>query len=254
MVDMITYNVNGIRAAIKHGFVDWLAKNNFDIVCLQEIKAMEDQVDLSIFKELGYTCYWFPAEKKGYSGVATLTKIKPDNVEYGLGIPEYDKEGRCIKIDIGDVTLLNMYFPSGSSGDHRQAIKMRFLGDFIPYIRKILKKKQLLISGDVNICHQPIDIHNPVSNANSSGFLPEERTWFTSLLNEGFFDTFRKFHNEPDQYTWWSYRAGARQRNLGWRIDYHIASEALKNRILDCQILSEAKHSDHCPVYLKINL
>jgi len=250
---IITYNVNGIRAAMKKGFVDWLKEEDPDVVCLQEVKALEEQADLEEIKSLGYEIYWNAAEKKGYSGVAIFTRIKPESVAVGLGVEKHDREGRLHKLNFGSFSLINSYFPSGSSGDERQAFKYEYLDDFYAYIEEVKKTEpNLVICGDVNICHTDIDIHNPKTNQNTSGFLPEERAWVTKFLESGFVDCFRQFDESPDHYTWWSYRAAARQRNKGWRIDYFFASESLKNQLQDCKILPEAKHSDHCPIRLEI--
>lgn len=254
MAKIITYNLNGIRSAISKDWENWLKATGADIVLLQEIKAMPEQVDLTIFERMGYETYWYPAQKKGYSGVALFTKIKPDHVEYGMGIAKYDDEGRVIRADYGDISVISVYMPSGSSGEERQAFKMVWLSDFMKYINKLKKtRKKLIISGDYNICHKAIDIHNPVSNKNSSGFLPEERDWMESFFNSGFIDCFRQFNQEPHQYTWWSYRFNSRAKNLGWRIDYHAATENLKDKLKKCVILPEAKHSDHCPVLLEMD-
>lgn len=251
---IITYNVNGIRAAISKGFLDWLRATNPDVVCLQEIKAEPSQIPLLEFDELGYNHFWYPAQKKGYSGVAILSKQQPDKVTYGCGIKAYDDEGRVLRADYGDVSVLSLYHPSGSSGDERQAFKMKWLDDFLKYANELRKNRpNLIMCGDYNICHKPIDIHNPISNANSSGFLPEERAWFDDFVNEGYVDTFREFNKEPHQYTWWSYRAGARNKNLGWRIDYNMVTENLKTSLRRAVILPDAKHSDHCPVLLEID-
>lgn len=250
---IITYNVNGIRAALTKGFAEWLKATNADMICLQEVKAEEYQIDKAIFEDLGYHIYWHAAEKKGYSGVAIFTKHKPKFVDYGCGLPIYDREGRVLRTDFEDFSLMSVYMPSGSSGDERQGFKMQWLDDFHGYIQTLKQTiPNLIISGDYNICHQPIDIHNPKSNANSSGFLPEERQWVSNFLETGFIDTFRHFNQEPHQYSWWSYRAGARQKNLGWRIDYHLATQSLTNRLVRSAILPEAKHSDHCPILLEI--
>ncbi|MCH8902513.1 MAG: exodeoxyribonuclease III [Bacteroidetes bacterium] len=255
MAELISYNVNGIRAAIKKGFYDWLKKSKTDIICVQETKAMQEQVETEELEKLGYTQYWFSAEKKGYSGVAVFSKLKPDNIELGMGIDKYDSEGRVIKMDFGNVSLINAYFPSGSSGDHRQEVKMAFLDDFYTYTEELQNKgRELIICGDYNICRKPIDIHNPVGNVNSSGFLPEEREWFAKFMELGFIDTFRHFHDAPHNYTWWSYRFNVRARNLGWRIDYFLTSRSLEKNLMEASILPEVKHSDHCPVRLKINL
>jgi exodeoxyribonuclease III len=252
MAKIITYNVNGIRSAMSKGWLDWLKATSPDVVCLQEMKATPDQVDLTLFTNLGYEVFWYPAQKKGYSGVAILSRIKPTHVEYGMGMKVYDDEGRVVRADYGDVSVMSVYMPSGSSGEHRQGFKMIWLGDFMNYINELKKKrKKLIISGDFNICHKPIDIHNPVSNKNTSGFLPEEREWMDKFTGAGFVDTFRQFNQEPHQYTWWSFRFNARARNLGWRIDYHMATENLASSFTRSVILADAKHSDHCPVLLE---
>ncbi|WP_027420591.1 exodeoxyribonuclease III [Crocinitomix catalasitica] len=254
MAKFISYNVNGIRAALKKDWMDWLKSENPDVVCLQETKAHKDQLDLEIFTEAGYHTYWYSAEKKGYSGVAIFSKKEPDHIEYGCGIEKYDAEGRIIRADFGDFSVLSCYFPSGSSGDARQDFKMEYLRDFRVYIDELKKTRpNLLISGDVNICHEAIDIHNPVSNKKSSGFLPEEREWVTEFLKSGFIDSFRTLNKEPDNYTWWTYRFGARGKNLGWRIDYHFISESLGDKLQKAAILSEAVHSDHCPIVIEMN-
>lgn len=254
MKKIITYNVNGIRAAMRKGFIDWLKAAAPDIVCLQETKAQPDQIPVFDFDEAGYHHYWFSAEKKGYSGVGLLCKSKPDKVVKGMGIDKYDAEGRFIRADFGDISVVSVYHPSGSSGDMRQDFKMVWLDDFYNYIQDLQKERPyLVVSGDYNICHKAIDIHDPVRNANTSGFLPEERAWMTKFLDSGFIDTFRFFNNEPHQYSWWSFRANARQKNLGWRIDYNMVSKNLESRLEHALILQEAKHSDHCPVVLDIN-
>jgi exodeoxyribonuclease-3 len=236
------------------GLLDWIKAANPDIVCFQEIKAEPGQLDVSVFENLGYHHYWHPAQKKGYSGVAILTKTKPDHVEIGCGIEKYDFEGRVLRADYGDTSVLSVYHPSGSSGELRQAFKMEWLADFQKYINTLKAKRQkLIICGDYNICHQPIDIHNPKSNANSSGFLPEEREWIDQFMRSGFVDSFRHFNKEPHNYTWWSFRSGARGKNLGWRIDYNLVSHNLAENMKHALILPEARHSDHCPVVLEID-
>ncbi len=254
MPRIITYNVNGIRAAMGKGLIDWMRAADPDILCVQEIKASPEQVGVFEFEELGYHHYWYPAQKKGYSGVAIFSKQKPDKVEYGCGIAEYDFEGRVIRADYGDTSVISVYHPSGSSGDERQAFKMKWLSDFQNYIKDLEKKRpKLIISGDYNICHKAIDIHNPVSNAKTSGFLPEEREWMEQFIQSGFVDTFRHFNKEAHQYSWWSYRAGSRGKNLGWRIDYNMVTKNLENQLKRSVILPEAMHSDHCPVMLEID-
>lgn len=254
MKRIISYNVNGIRAALRKGLIDWLKVINPDIVCLQEIKAQTAQIPVFDFVEAGYINFWFPAKRKGYSGVAILTKTEPDKVVYGMGIKKYDDEGRFLRADYGDISVVSVYFPSGSTGEERQAFKIQWLTDFQKYINELKKSRpNLIIAGDYNICHEAIDIHDPIRNANVSGFLPEERKWMTQFLNSGFTDSFRYFNNEPNNYTWWSYRANARARNLGWRIDYEMISNPIANKMKRAIILPEAKHSDHCPVLLEIN-
>lgn len=250
---IITYNVNGIRAAMSKNFTAWLQAANPDVLCLQEIKATPDQVNVSEFEALGYHLYWYPAQKKGYSGVAIFSKTKPKHVEYGCGIETYDFEGRVIRADFENCSVMSVYHPSGSSGDERQAFKMQWLADFQTYINQLkLSFPNLILSGDYNICHKPIDIHNPKANANTSGFLPEEREWMEGFIQSGFTDSFRYFNQNPHQYSWWSYRAGARSKNLGWRIDYNLVANHLNDKLKRAAILPDAMHSDHCPVLLEI--
>jgi exodeoxyribonuclease-3 len=251
---IISYNINGIRAAIKKNVVDWIKSVDADVICLQEVKAEISQIDTGIFEQLGYQhIYWNPAVKKGYSGVAVLSRLPGSEVKYGIDNPKYDIEGRAVAIDIGDINILNVYMPSGSSGEERQQYKYEWLADFASYVENYRKSKpNLVICGDYNICHQAIDIHNPVSNKNSSGFLPEERAWMSSFLDSGFTDAFRHLDPSPHKYTWWSNRSGARQKNLGWRIDYHLVSEPLTDRLKRCVILDQVYFSDHCPVLLEL--
>lgn len=250
---IITYNVNGIRAALNKGFADWVKAAAPDVLCLQEIKADTDQIPLEVFDKLGYHHFWFPAQKKGYSGVAILSRPKPDDVEAGMGMDSYDSEGRFIRADFGNLSVVSAYHPSGSSGEERQAFKMQWLTDFERYVSDLRHKRpNLVLSGDYNICHRPIDIHDPVRNATVSGFLPEERAWMEQFLNQGYTDTFRHVNPDPHHYTWWSYRANARRNNKGWRIDYNMITENLNNDINKARILPEAVHSDHCPVMLEL--
>jgi exodeoxyribonuclease-3 len=250
---IITYNVNGIRSAMGKGLIEWMREADPDVLCLQEIKANPDQVGVFEFLELGYHLYWYPAQKKGYSGVAIFTKHEPKHVHYGCGNKLYDDEGRVIRVDYDDYSIISVYHPSGSSGDERQAFKMKWLDFFQGYINELKKTiPNLVLCGDYNICHKPIDIHNPVSNAKSSGFLPEERAWMESFVQSGFVDTFRHFNQNPHQYSWWSYRANARDKNLGWRIDYNMVSLDMKHRLKHAEILCDVKQSDHCPVLLEL--
>lgn len=255
MLNIISYNINGIRAGINKGLVDWLKAGDYDIVCFQETKAHPDQVDLEVFDALGYHHHWCSAEKKGYSGVLTLSKKAPDQVITGCGMDAYDLEGRILRTDFDDWTLLNCYFPSGTSGDIRQDFKMQFLDDFFQYIEDLRKERsKLIIVGDYNIAHEEIDIHDPVRNKKNSGFLPEERAWMTKWFDHGFVDSFRYLNPDKVEYSWWSYRARARANNKGWRIDYGSVTENLKDQLQEAYHLNEAKHSDHCPVYLKLDL
>lgn len=250
---IITYNVNGIRAAFTKGLASWIKTVNPDVILLQETKAEKEQVDMKELEEMGYHHFWHSALKKGYSGVALFSKAKPDHVEYGSGNAAIDAEGRIIRADFGDLSIMSVYIPSGSSGDERQSFKMEWLVWFESYIKDLKKQRpNLIIGGDANICHKAIDIHNPISNAKSSGFLPEEREWMEGFINSGFIDSFRHFNQEPHQYTWWTFRAGARAKNLGWRIDYLLTTENLKSRLVSAQIHNDAVHSDHCPVLLEI--
>jgi len=252
-----TYNVNGIRAAQRKGFSDWLNEKDFDVVCLQEIKANADQIETEIkaYTDLGYHCHWYSAQKKGYSGTAILSKQAPDNIVNGIGHELFDGEGRVVRADFGDWSVLSCYFPSGSSGDARQEVKMAFLNYFHDYISELRKERpQLIVCGDYNICHKAIDIHDPIRNKNSSGFLPEERAWMDKWFESGFTDTFRHFEKEPEKYTWWSYRAGARQRNKGWRIDYISTTENLKEQLVGAGHYPNDFHSDHCASYVHIAL
>ncbi|HTG66887.1 MAG TPA: exodeoxyribonuclease III [Flavobacterium sp.] len=251
---IVSYNVNGIRAAISKGFITWLDQAKPDVVCLQEIKATPDQLPLLDFELAGYPYhYWFPATKKGYSGVAILSKVKPNNVVYGTGIEHMDFEGRNVRIDFDDFSVMSLYLPSGTNIE-RLNHKFQFMDDFQNYINDLKKEiPNLIICGDYNICHEAIDIHDPIRNAKVSGFLPEERAWLDAFLKNGFIDSFRFLNKEPGNYSWWTVRVKtARTDNKGWRIDYCLVSEPLRDRIKKALILPEAKHSDHCPVLVDI--
>jgi exodeoxyribonuclease-3 len=252
MAVILTYNINGIRAALKKDLDSWIDSSKADIVCLQEIKAKPEQFNVEVFNKLGFECFINSAEKPGYSGVAILSKIKPKNVEYACGIEKIDFEGRVIRADYDNYSVMSVYFPSGSN-PLRQAFKMEFLDLFYDYIQELKKTiPNLIISGDYNICHTSIDIHNPQRNKNTSGFLPEERDWVTKFIASGFVDSFRHLNSEPHNYSWWSYRANSRVKNLGWRIDYNMISESLLPNLNRSVILSQAVHSDHCPVLVEI--
>lgn len=251
---IISYNVNGIRAAINKGLITWLQQANPDVICLQEIKATPDQIPLIDLELAGYPYhFWFPAEKKGYSGVAILSKVKPNNIQFGTGIAHMDFEGRNLRVDFDDFSVMSLYLPSGTNIE-RLDHKFMYMDDFQNYVDGLKKEiPNLIICGDYNICHEAIDIHDPIRNKTVSGFLPEERAWLDRFMKSGFVDSFRLFNKEPDNYTWWSYRAGARGKNKGWRIDYCLVSEPLTNRITRALILPEAKHSDHCPTLVEID-
>ena len=250
---IISYNVNGIRAAMKKGFVEWLQTTDADVVCIQETKAMKEQVEVEALEASGYRHhYWFSAQKKGYSGVAVLCKTKPDHVEYGTGIAYMDHEGRNLRVDFGDVSIMSMYLPSGTNLD-RLDFKLTYMADFQKYADTLRKERpNLIICGDYNICHEAIDIHDPVRNKNVSGFLPVEREWIGNFIDAGFIDSFRHFNKDPHNYSWWSYRANARANNKGWRLDYAMVAAPLQERLKRAVILSEAVHSDHCPILVEL--
>lgn len=250
---IISYNVNGIRAALKKDFIGWLKSANPDVICLQEIKALKEQLDLDVFTEAGYHYnYWFSAQKKGYSGVAILCKTKPNHIEYGTGIASMDFEGRNLRVDYDDVSIMSLYLPSGTNMA-RLEHKLEYMALFQEYINKLKKEyPNLVICGDYNICHEEIDIHNPKGLKNVSGFLPIEREWIGSFIDSGFIDSFRHLNAEPHQYSWWSYRANARANNKGWRLDYAMVANPLQENIKRAVILSEAVHSDHCPILVEI--
>ncbi|MBC7902751.1 MAG: exodeoxyribonuclease III [Gemmatimonadaceae bacterium] len=253
---IISYNVNGIRAAMNKGFIEWLKTDPADIICVQEIKAGKDNVDHKQLTDLGFHDYWFSAQKKGYSGVAIFSKIKPDHVELGNGNAVSDDEGRILQLNFGDVRLINAYFPSGTSGDERQAFKYEWLDELYSYIENLKKTHpKLILCGDYNIAHKEIDIHDPKGNKKSTGFLPEERAWMDRFFESGWVDSFRVFHPEAHRYSWWSQRfPSVRLNNKGWRIDYINVTENLRDNLVNADIYPEVKHSDHCPVFLEIDL
>jgi exodeoxyribonuclease-3 len=251
----LTYNINGVRAAARKGLVDWIRASDADVVALQEIKSDAWQFDWGEFRRIGYEPYIYPAEKKGYSGVAILSRVEPKKMVYGCGNGWIDEEGRIIRADFDSCSFVSVYIPSGSSGDHRQEKKMEFFDFFSAYSRGLAQSQNnIIISGDYNICREAIDIHDPVRNAHVSGFLPEECAWFAQWVDEGWCDSFRHVDPRGAQYSWWSYRAGSREKNLGWRIDYHMISDSLSDRIEGARLHPQAMHSDHCPVELQLNL
>jgi len=251
---IISYNVNGIRAAITKGFVDWLKTDPADVICLQETKATKENVDVSEINALGYFDYWYSAQKKGYSGVAIFTKIKPDAVIYGNGHSASDDEGRVIQMDLGDIRIINAYFPSGTSGDERQDFKYIWLDELYIYLNELKKTNpNIVLCGDYNIAHKEIDIHDPKGNKKSSGFLPEERTWMDKFYESGWIDTFRKFNDQPHHYSWWSQRfPSVRLNNKGWRIDYISVTSPLNDQLKNAAIYPDVKQSDHCPIYVEL--
>jgi exodeoxyribonuclease-3 len=257
---IISYNVNGIRAALKKGFLDWLQVANPDVICIQETKAHKEQLDLAEFEKAGYPHhYWFSAQKKGYSSVAIFCKEKPNHIAYGTGIETMDFEGRNLRVDFSAtadreaVSIMSLYLPSGTNLE-RLNFKLNYMDEFQEYINTLKKEiPNLVICGDYNICHEAIDIHNPKMKG-VSGFLPEERTWMGAFINNGFIDSFRFLNQEKQEYSWWSYRANSRANNKGWRLDYAMVSESLKDKITRAYILSEAKHSDHCPIVVELDI
>ena len=254
MIKIISYNINGIRAALRKNLLNWIKDYDPDIVCFQEIKANEDQFDKSLFSDLGYYNYWFSAQKKGYSGVGIITKIKPENVIYGTGIDYMDFEGRNLRVDFKNFSVMSLYLPSGTN-INRLNFKFQYMDDFKKYINNLKSKvPNLIVGGDFNICHKAIDIHDPIRNAKVSGFLPEERDWIDNFIKDGFVDSFRIFNNSPHNYSWWSYRANSRNNNKGWRIDYLLAVEKLKKNITQSYILNDVVHSDHCPIGLNLKM
>ena len=252
---IVSYNVNGIRAAIKKGLIEWLKAYPVDILCVQETKASSTDIDQHLFTDLGYHIAWYPAEKKGYSGVAIFSKEKPSLVKHGTGHSMSDAEGRVIRVDFGDLTIINAYFPSGTSGDLRQAYKYQWLEEFYNWVEQLRKERSnIIVAGDYNIAHQTIDIHDPKGNKKSSGFLPEERAWMDEMLATNWVDSFRHMHEDTiGAYSWWSQRfPSVRLQNKGWRIDYLCTTKVLATKIIEAFILPEIKHSDHCPIVVEI--
>lgn len=252
---IVSYNVNGIRAAIKKGLIEWLKEYPIDVFCVQETKATQADIDISPFTALGYHVSWYAAQKKGYSGVAIFSKIKPDQIFYGNGHTMSDFEGRVVRVDLGDVTIINAYFPSGTSGEERQSYKYQWLDEMHQWLQQLRKKRpNIILAGDYNIAYRDIDIHDPKGNKKSSGFLPEEKEWMENFLKAGWVDSFRKLHpTTVGAYSWWSQRfPSVRLQNKGWRIDYLCTTETMANRIQNATILPLVKHSDHCPIVIEI--
>lgn len=250
---ILSWNVNGLRAVVKKGFLEWLAQSKPEILCLQEIKAQTDQLDDSILHPNGYHGFFHSAEKKGYSGVATYSKKQPANVQYGFGIAQFDSEGRVLMTDYGDFILYNIYFPNGKMRQERLDYKMEFYEEILKQFDSLKKQgKKLVICGDYNTAHKEIDLARPKENEKISGFLPIERAWMDKLVSHGYVDTFREFNKEPEQYTWWDMQTFARQRNVGWRIDYHFISENLLPHLKRAWIMPEVMGSDHCPIGIEL--
>lgn len=255
MLKISSLNVNGIRAAHRHGFKDWVSQSNPDIICLQELRALEHQVPDPI-QNMDYHSVYHTAEKKGYSGVGILSREKPIHIQKGIGVDWIDNEGRILMSEFENLIVFSIYAPSGTTGDDRQDLKMEFLDHFLPFAQKYLSgNKPVVFCGDYNICHKPIDIHNPKRNKNTSGFLPEEREWVTQLLETGFEDVYRRLHEgEEDLYSWWSYRAASKERNKGWRIDYHITCPTLLEAAEEAVIERDWDLSDHAPVTISYSI
>ena len=255
MIKILSYNVNGIRAALRKDLINWIKEANPDIVCFQEIKANEDQFDTSLFEKMGYYNYWFSAQKKGYSGVGIISKFKPENVQIGTGIDFMDFEGRNLRLDFKKFSVMSLYLPSGTNINRLQ-FKFKYMYEFEKYIQSLKSEiPNLIIGGDYNICHQPIDIHDSSPRMEKvSGFLPEERAWIDKFIASGFVDSFRIHNKLPHKYSWWSYRANSRNNNKGWRIDYLLVSKSLKQNIIESYILDDVVHSDHCPIGINIKI
>ena len=250
---ILCWNVNGIRAVEKKGFLEWLQQESPDILCLQETKAQPGQISPEIEQPPGYHAYWSFPERKGYSGVATFTKEKPTRVENGFGIKQFDVEGRLIITQYPGFTLFNVYFPNGKQSEERLKYKMDFYDVFLDFVDPIKAKgEKLVVCGDFNTAHKEIDLARPKENENISGFLPLEREWMDKFVSHGYIDTFRHFNKEPNHYTWWSLRTRARERNIGWRLDYFFVSENLLDSVTEANILSQVMGSDHCPVGIKL--
>ena len=255
-VHLLSWNVNGIRSVKKKGFLEWLQRASPDVLCLQETKVQPEQVDDELRQPAGYETYWnAPKERKGYAGVAAFTKEKPLNVRYGFSIEKFDIEGRVIITDYPGFSLYNIYFPNGKASPERLQFKMDFYNAFLDYVEPLRKKgDKLVICGDVNTAHTTIDLARPKANEKISGFLPQERVWIDKFLSRGFVDTFRQFTKEPNNYSWWDIKTGARERNVGWRIDYFYVTENLLPSLKNAFILTEVMGSDHCPVGITLEV
>jgi exodeoxyribonuclease-3 len=251
---LISWNVNGVRAVVKKGFLDWLDQADPDIVCLQETKAHIDQLTAEILTDHGYHTYWHSGERRGYSGVATFCKTEPLYVQEGLGIERYDVEGRVLITEHENFLLYNIYFPNGQKDDERLQYKLDFYDDLLPIINEQVESgNNVVVTGDWNTAHHPIDLARPKENVKTSGFMPVEREKLDIYVENGWVDTFRLFHQGGERYSWWTYRIGARERNVGWRIDYFFVNEGFVENIVDGDIHDEVMGSDHCPVSLELS-
>ncbi|MDV6340773.1 exodeoxyribonuclease III [Nitrosomonas sp. Is24] len=249
-MQIITLNLNGIRAAAKKGFFPWLAQQTADVVCVQELKAQLPDLSAEMQAPDDYHGYFHCAEQKGYSGVGIYTRKKPDRIIEGIGVADIDAEGRFLQADFGNLSIVSLYLPSGSSGEHRQTAKFYFLEQFLPVLQSLMASgREIILCGDWNIAHKEIDLKNWRSNQKNSGFLPEERAWLTNVFDEiGFVDVFRRLNTEPDQYTWWSNRGQSWAKNVGWRIDYQIATPAIAQTARSTSIFKDERFSDHAPL------
>jgi len=248
-----TWNVNGIRACERGGFLKWFEDEQADVVCLQEIKATPEQLSETMRHPLGYHSFWHPAEKAGYSGTAIYSKTQPTRIVQGMGIPEIDAEGRVLQAEFGDLVVMSSYFPNSQRDHARLPYKLQFCEAMYRHLEQLRSAgKHVVLCGDFNIAHRPVDLRNPKSNENNAGYLPEERDWMERLLNSGYVDAFRRFEPGAGHYTWWSYRPGVREKNIGWRLDYHVVNQEGADRLKSVLIEAEVKGSDHCPVRLDL--
>lgn len=252
---ILSWNVNGIRAAQRKGFVDWFSQTGPDVLCIQETKASPEQLSEDLTSVDGYHVYFSSAERKGYSGVATYSNVEPKEVTHGFGIEKFDNEGRILRMDYGDFLLFNIYFPNGKSSDERLAYKMEFYDAFLEHLDQLQSEgRNVIVCGDVNTAHKEIDIARPKENSKISGFLPSERAWMDKWISHGYVDTLRMYNQEPGQYSWWDARGGARARNVGWRIDYFFVSDAIKDRVKNAFIMPDVMGSDHCPIGIDLEV
>jgi exodeoxyribonuclease III len=251
---IISWNVNGIRAIIAKGLFDFMQKENVDVYCFQETKIHEQDIKEEHKDFSGYHSYWFSAQKKGYSGLVTYSRIKPLSVKKGIGIKEYDNEGRVLTLEFDDFYLVNTYFPNSQPELKRLDLKIDFNNKLLDFLQKLRKNKNVVVCGDFNVAHQEIDLKNPKANMKNPGFTIEERNWFTHLLEKGYVDVFRKIYPDEIKYSWWSYRFNARSKNIGWRIDYFVVNKEFFNKVKEIKIMNEVLGSDHCPVLLDVDV